>query len=86
MRVVMRKSANGSFASCLREVFDDSQRQQQYNERLAKLLDGWSAIIDSIPDEWNYANFRKTTPINIDLTVFYNIVCRYQQKDFWKTT
>lgn len=53
------------------DIFGDSLRRREYNEKLSSALEIWPEIQEALPREWLFANPEMTVPVDFDLDMAY---------------
>jgi hypothetical protein len=62
----------------------DFFRRAEFSDRMAKALDKWDDILNSMPSEWGYIDPEMTIPSQYNFEATRNTLDEYLQDEFWK--
>ena len=65
------------------QLFNNPANASEYIEKYKRVLNSWSEICDSLPEEWYYLDSEMNDLANIDLDKIYKILERCTEDSFW---
>jgi hypothetical protein len=72
------------FSSEASELFSDFLLRDSYRARLAKALESWPDICDTLPDAWHFIDAEKTMPVGYPFEAIKSLLDRALTDAFWQ--
>lgn len=71
------------FGADFLEVCRDVNEIATYRVRLDRALEGWDAIVSSVPQSWKFLDAQETLPINLNLNDVFGVLQAHREVGFW---
>jgi hypothetical protein len=74
------------FREAARDLKGDLITREEYSGRFTACLEGWTEVVEGIPDEWMYQDSAMTVLLDFDASRLLESLTRFEEEEFWQWT